>query len=241
MKNYEEKIYKYYNSVSNKEESFDKSRTVFFQNIVHTYIPKDKKLSICELGAGSGQFQFVLKKEGYLNSFGIDASEEQVNLAKKFNLDVKKKSIIDFVNSSIKENKKYDLIIAIDVFEHFSKDSLFDLISKLYKLLSTNGIVISHQPNAVSPFFGNVRYGDYTHYNAFTSSSISQLFLSNNFNKVDSYEDKPLKHTLKSKIRYFLWELIVRKVYSFLILVETGTSHGKIFSQNFLSVAYKGN
>lgn len=240
MKNYEDKIYEYYNSVSNKIEVFDNSRNLYFQNIINNYLPKDKNISICELGAGGGQFQSVLKENEYKNSFGIDTSKEQVRLAQKLNIDVREDNIFNFIENSIKDNVKYDVIIAIDVFEHFDKESLFDLVGMLYKILNDDGIVITHQPNAQSPFFGNIRYGDFTHYNAFTATSISQIFLSNEFNKVKSYEDKPVQHSFKSKIRYILWEYLVKKIYCFFMLVETGSCKGKIFSQNFLTIAYKG-
>ena len=240
MKDYEEKIYEHYNSVSNKNLSIDKSRKLFFKNIIQKYFPKDKSISICELGAGGGLFQFLLKELGYTNSFGVDTSKEQVKEAKKLNIDVREYNIYEFIETSIKENKKFDVIIAIDVFEHFNKEDLFNLINKLYIVLNDNGMVVSHQPNAQSPFFGNIRYGDFTHYNAFTNSSIRQIFLANKFSFVKSYEDKPIKHTVKSKIRYLLWEYLVRKLYCFLITIETGSCNGKIFSQNFLTIAHKG-
>lgn len=240
VKKYEEKIYEYYNSVSNKTEILNKSRSLFFKNIIYTHFPKDRNINICELGAGGGQFQFVLKDNGYQNSFGIDTSKEQVKAAKQLNIDVREDNISSFIESSIKQNTKYDVIIAIDVFEHFDKESLFSLVENLYKILNNDGIIVSHQPNAQSPFFGNIRYGDFTHYNAFTSTSIAQIFLANNFKDVKSYEDQPIKHSLKSKMRFFLWKYFVRKVYCFLMTVETGSCQGKIFSQNFLTIAYKG-
>jgi cyclopropane fatty-acyl-phospholipid synthase-like methyltransferase len=240
VENYETKIYEYYNSVSNKSVTPNKSRKLFFTNIINQYFPLDKNITICELGAGGGLFQLTLKEFGYKNSFGLDTSKEQVALAKIQNIDVRELNIYEFIEASIKERRKYDVIIAIDVFEHFAKDDLFDLINKLNIVLNNDGMVVSHQPNAQSPFFGNIRYGDFTHHNAFTNSSISQVFLANNFLSVDSYEDKPLKHTFKSKIRYVLWEYLVRKLYCFLMTIETGSCKGKIFSQNFLTIAYKG-
>jgi len=240
MKNYENKIYEYYNSVSNKSSDVNISRKLFFKEIILKHFPKDKSINICELGAGNGLFQATLYELGYSNSLGIDTSKEQVALAKQLNLNVEEDNIYNFINKSIENNIKYDVIIAIDVFEHFDKEDLFDLISKLYMILNNDGIVVSHQPNAQSPFFGNIRYGDFTHYNAFTSTSIGQIYLANDFNYVKSYEDKPVRHTMKSKIRYILWEYFIRKIYCFLLTVETGSCRGKIFSQNFLTIAYKG-
>jgi 2-polyprenyl-3-methyl-5-hydroxy-6-metoxy-1,4-benzoquinol methylase len=240
VKNYEAKIYEHYNSVSNKNVMFNKSRKLFFTNIINQHLPLDRNIAICELGAGGGLFQLTLKEFGYKNSFGLDTSKEQVALAKIQNIDVRELNIYEFIEVSIKEGHKYDVIIAIDVFEHFAKEDLFDLINKLNAILNSNGMIVSHQPNAQSPFFGNIRYGDFTHHNAFTSSSISQVFLANNFLSVDSYEDKPFKHTFKSKIRYVLWEYFVRKLYCLLMTIETGSCKGKIFSQGFLTIAYKG-
>ena len=95
-------------------------------------------------------------------------------------------------------SNSYDVITAIDIIEHFKKQDLFYLIKEIYRVLSFNGLLITHQPNADSPFVNSILYGDYTHEQAFTKQSMSQLILSNGFESLKSYEVKPLIHGVKS-------------------------------------------
>ena len=67
---------------------------------------------------------------------------------------------------------------------------LFYLIKEIHRVLNSNGSLITHQPNADSPFVNSILYGDYTHELAFTKQSMSQIILSNGFESLQSYEEK---------------------------------------------------
>ena len=98
---------------------------------------------------------------------------------------------------------------------------------------------IIHVPNGESPFGGRSRFGDFTHEQAFTRGSLTQLLLASGFATVACYEDAPAAHGAKSRLRALLWRLI-RLALRLYLAVETGdTGRNAIFSQNLLAVAVK--
>lgn len=243
MQNYREKIYKYYSSNSGRSlapqtvNGFS-PRQPFFNKLINKYFPKNKDINILEIGCGYGAFGYSIQKAGYRNYIGIDGSEEQVNEAKRLGINITLGNLVEYLSNT--EDNSLDLLIAIDVIEHFTKVELSDLADEFYRVLKKDGIIITHQPNAESPFGNSIRYGDFTHELAFTRSSISQIFLSSGFEDVISYEDKPIRHGLKSNIRYFLWEYFVRPSYKFLLIVETGGVDSDIvLTKNFLTIVKK--
>jgi SAM-dependent methyltransferase len=244
VKNYRDKIYKHYTSNSGKNlspmtvDGF-KPRKPLLNKIIVDLFPKNKDISILEIGCGYGAFGYFIQKAGYTRYIGIDGSEEQVAEARRLNI----KNIIlgDLVEylETLAENS-LDLLIALDVIEHFNKEELSDLIDLFHHVLKKDGLIITHQPNAEGPFGNAIRHGDFTHELAFTRASISQIFLSSGFSKVESYEDAPIPHGIKSTIRLFLWCYFVKPCYKFLLMVEDGRLEKNIIlSKNFLSVIRK--
>ncbi|NOQ14153.1 MAG: methyltransferase domain-containing protein [Methyloprofundus sp.] len=244
MKNYREKIYKSYSSNSGKSLAPESiaglsSREAFYKNILNNFFPARRDIKILEIGCGYGSFQYFINAAGYTNSLGIDDSEEQVSEAHRLGIkNVTLGNLVAYLKDL--ENNSLDILIAIDVIEHFTKEELSDLIDDFYRVLKEDGLVITHQPNAEGIFGNGIRYGDFTHELAFTRRSISQIFCSSEFKDVQSFEDKPIAHGLKSFIRLFLWNYFVRPVYKILLSVESGAvDKDIIFSQNFLTVIRK--
>jgi len=243
MKNYREKIYKYYSSNSGRNlapQTVDgfKVREPFFDKIIKNYFPKDKDIKILEIGCGYGSFGFCIQNAGYKNYIGIDGSQEQVEEAKRLGINIKLGNLVEYLKNT--KDNSLDLLIAIDVIEHFTKEELSDLVDEFYRVLKKDGTIITHQPNAESPFGNSIRYGDFTHELAFTRSSISQLFLSSGFSGIKSYEDKPIAHGLKSKTRRVLWDILVRPLYKFFLIVESGgVDKDIVLTKNFLTIVKK--
>ena len=242
--NYKDKIYKYYSKIgirglAPENISGFKQREPFFHNIIKNFFPRDKNASILEIGCGHGAFQYFISKNGYMNSIGVDNSESQINEAKRLNIkNVMQVDLISYLK--IIKNESLDVLIAIDVIEHFSKEEIDKIIEEFYRVLKKGGIIITHQPNGESLFGGSMRYWDFTHELAFTRNSIAQIFLANGFLDVKSFEDKPLMHGWISSLRLFLWEFFVRPLFRFIIAVETGAADRDIIlSRNFLTVIKK--
>ena len=243
MKNYKNKVYEFYSSNRDKNLIPDSmntcSRTVFFNKIIKNHIPQNKNLKILELGCGYGSMVYYLNKNGYSDVIGIDISEEQVKGAEKLGINnIIKADSYEFLKQQ--KGNTFDIIIAFDLIEHYTKESLFSLIEEVNRTLKHGGLFISHQPNLNSPFAGSILYGDITHETGFTSTSISQLLKTSGFKTIKCYEDSPIAHGFTSFLRFLLWKCLIKKIYQFFYAVETGHySKNIIFSQNFLTIAKK--
>jgi len=215
-----------------------KNRAPTMNFLINSFFPKDKDSRILDLGCGHGTLVHFAHAAGYANTHGIDVSPQQVALAKK--LGIKNIAEDDLMKrlSSIPENS-LDVIIAFDVIEHFSKDELIDFIDAVHRVLKSGGCWIIHAPNGASPFFGSIRYGDFTHELAFTQTSIDQLLTASNFQKIICRECAPQIYSFSSFIRLMMWK-ITRLFLSFAIFAETGDlSRNAILTRNLYAVAYK--
>ncbi len=243
MKNYRNKIYRYYSSQRNNKLAPDtvdglEIREPFFNDIIKKHFPDDKDINILDIGCGHGAFGYFIKNN-YNNYIGIDGSIEQVEEAKRLGVEnVIFGDIVEYLKNV--NNDSLDLLIAIDIIEHFTKEELSDLIDEFYRVLKKGGKIITLQPNSAGPFGNHMRDFDYTHEQGFTSQSIEQIFLSSGFNNVESFEDAPIIHGMKSAMRFFLWKYIIKMVYRSLIVIERGGIYENlILSHNFLSVITK--
>ncbi len=131
------------------------------------------------------------------------------------------------------------MVIVFDVIEHFTKSELIPLVDEVQRVLKPGGRWVIHVPNGESPFGNRVRFGDYTHEQAFTRTSLGQLLVASGFSRVEAYEDRPIAHGFISTVRAALWWLL-RAVLLFYTAVETGTSDRRaVFLQNLLAAAHK--
>jgi cyclopropane fatty-acyl-phospholipid synthase-like methyltransferase len=243
-KKYRSRIYDQYQSSGQKSASPQsiiglEPRAAMFRNIIRQHFTENIGASILDLGCGHGAFIHFLKEAGYYNIIGVDVSPEQVKKAQMLGIpEVIQEDIKKYMEDNV-EPESQDYIISFDIIEHFDKNELIDFIDQVFRALRPGGKWIIHTPNGTSPFFGNIFFGDYTHEQAFTVSSISQVLYASGYSKVTTYEEKPVPHGFNSSLRLFLWKVI--KIFlRFYFLVETG--HGGrdlIFSQNFLTVAEK--
>lgn len=216
-------------------ESFEKQR-IFYKAYFGRFLLGDKEAKILEIGCGYGPFLYFLQKEGYKNVIGIDISPEQVETAKKLGMtNVISDDNIDFLKKHLGE---YDLIVAIDVIEHYSKEELFELLDAIYSALRDGGRFVLQTPNADGPFGGRYRYWEFTHELAFTKPSITQVLKVVGFNEVEVYPAEPVVHGVKSGLRWVLWK-VIRQLLVFYLVVETGGFKDHILTQNLIAVGRK--
>lgn len=213
-------------------------RAPFLRRLVRQHFPADRNAAILDLGCGHGALIHFARELGYLNLRGIDGSPEQVAVARQLGIEGVEEHDLRSALAAQAE-ASLDSVIAFDVIEHFTRDELLPFVDAVARVLKPSGSWIIHAPNAESPFFGAIRYGDLTHELAFTRESLSQLLLSSGFCGVQFFEDKPVVHGAKSAIRWALWKTI-RGVLRLYVAAETGdASGGRIFSRNLLAIAYK--
>jgi 2-polyprenyl-3-methyl-5-hydroxy-6-metoxy-1,4-benzoquinol methylase len=194
-----------------------------------SHLPKDRKINILDIGCGNGGFLYFLKSSGYSNVMGVDVSEDQINKAKEFGVNNVIKS--DLLKYLVECAPTYDVIFAIDLIEHFDKKEVLNILIAVRKALKDNGMFIIQTTNAENPFFGRIRYGDFTHDLAFTKSSLTQILYASGFTDCSFHPTGPVIHNIKSFVRYLIWNGIVLMLN---LLVENG-----IFTQNIIAVARK--
>ena len=210
----------------------------YFRKLVREYFPPDRGSRIVDLGCGYGRFVYALQLAGYSNVTGIDVSAEQIANAKALGvLGIAHGDIFDFLAHA--SPASFDVVISFDILEHFTKDESLDFVDAVHRILKPGGRWLIHVPNAESPFWGRVRYGDFSHEQAFTRLSLQQLLLSSGFISVECFEDRPTIHGAISAVRAVLWQ-IVRMILNLYLAVEDGTlERTSLFSQNILALAVR--
>jgi len=193
-----------------------------------------KNTAIIDLGCGTGYMLQFLKREGFQNLNGIDISEQQVNKARNKGLNADVSNIFDFFNVN---KKKFDIVFALDVVEHFYKHELLEFFTGINCLLNENGIIIIHTPNGEGLFPQHIIYGDLTHLTIFNPNSLGQILRLTGFNKIEYYETGPTSKNFNGLIRLMLWK-IIKLVVKSVRIIETGGSE-KIITQDFICIAHK--
>ena len=213
-------------------------RLPYLRWLVRTCMPQHCDAAILDIGCGHGAILYALQQAGYCNVRGVDGSAEQVQVAARLGI---RGVVQGDLMQTLREtpDASLDVVIAFDVIEHFTKSELIPLVDEVWRVLKPGGRWVIHAPNGESPFGNRVRFGDYTHEQAFTRTSLGQLLVASGFAKVEAYEDRPIPHGFISTLRAALWWLL-RASLLFYIAVETGSLDRRaVFSQNLLAVAWK--
>lgn len=215
---------------------FDAQRNfVAWNSYFDKWLPKNKEAKILDAGCGKGDFVFWLIHLGFNNVRGIDISAEQIVAGKKSGFtNIYEDDVFDELSRNA---NGYDVVIARDILEHFTKDDSVKFVKSIASTLTSDGIFIIQTVNAENLLWGRLRYGDFTHEQAFTETSIRQLLLVAGFRDIMVFPQRPVVHGVKSLFRYVIWRFF-ELLFRFYLLIETGSSRG-IFTQNILAIAKK--
>lgn len=214
------------------------TRKPYIEELIKNFFPNDRNINILDIGCGHGAFLYFLKEKVYKNLKGLDISPEQVKLANELGLDnISHCNLLEEI-PRLKENS-YDVILAFDIIEHFTKDEIFEILESAFRTLKNNGKLIIHVPNGEAIFPGRIFHGDFTHEVCFTRSSLNQILTACGFRNISFHEDKPFIHGLKSLIRSIIW-FISRNIFRLIYMAETGeTGKDLVLSSNILCICYK--
>jgi SAM-dependent methyltransferase len=214
------------------------SRTPYLQRVIRNHFPPDRDSRILDLGCGHGTLVFLARQAGYRYAEGVDRSPEQVAEAQRLGITGVREGDLMETLAELPDGS-HQLIIAFDVIEHFTREELLPFIDEVHRALAPGGSWLIHTPNAESPFFGRIRYGDITHEQAFTVTSLNQLFRASGFTDIRCYEDTPVVHGVVSAGRWVVWK-VIRAMLRTYLAAETGGPGSGVLSQNMLALATKG-
>jgi cyclopropane fatty-acyl-phospholipid synthase-like methyltransferase len=133
---------------------------------------------VLELGGGAGEFVSLCKP----------IAKSIISIDKEPNSkDVIKKDIIKF----FKENKKkFDVIYARHIIEHFNPDDVAFIFEKSFNFLRQNGILILIFPNLKNLNVATYEFwNDLTHKRPYTPSVLSELLEKTGFKIIKNQED----------------------------------------------------
>lgn len=210
------------------------------------FLPKDFNVHILDAGCGNGNLVYWLQKRGYVHSYGVDGSAEQITEGKL--LGVSNLETGDLVSHLENHSETFHVIFLRDVLEHFEKEKVLYILKTCHLALKPEGRLIIQVPNGASPFVGRVLFGDFTHETAYTESSLSQIF---RVLEYESFSVKPfLPHIKKltwrslfsrsgrsAILRKLAW-FVVSRLYAVMVFAEIG-SHRTITTFNLIATAIR--
>ncbi len=240
MKDYRELLYERY-TASNPVMPSDVSRAELerqgrqLKYYLRGWLPEKKDSAIFELGSAYGRLLNLMRSEGYTNVVGTDLSEEQVRLARQLGIPVELGDGLARLESG---SSAVDLIVAIDVIEHLTKDEVLRFLQAAVRALRPGGRIILQTPNCASPWGMALRYGDFTHETGFTPDSLAGLLTVFGFSNIEFREVSPIPfgNSVASTVRAFLW-MCIKPGLRFIELVETGSRGPAVLTRSMLVAA----
>jgi cyclopropane fatty-acyl-phospholipid synthase-like methyltransferase len=188
-----------------------------YSRYLRGWLPADRGSAILDLGCGSGKFLHWLAGQGYLNLSGIDVSASQVALARQAVQNVFEGDAIGFLRE---KTEHFDVIVGLDVIEHFDKEEVIDALQACHGALRAGGRLILQTPNADNPFVAGVRYGDFSHETCFGPASLGRILSLCGFRSVEVRECGPVVRGPGSLVQWMLWRF-VRQCFRLVNVIET--------------------
>jgi predicted TPR repeat methyltransferase len=204
---------------------------------IRPLLPPPSTGPVVDIGCGSGQLVRCMLADGY-DATGIDVSPEQVALASESGLDQIRHG--DYRELLRERPGELGAVTATDVLEHLTKSEVLATFDAVAAALRPGGRFIARVPNAVSPFGGHIRYGDFTHETWYTARSIRQLAAAAGFGPVEVIACPPPVHGVASAIRATIWKP-VSGLFKLALAAETGALHGHIVTQNLTFAARRSD
>lgn len=126
---------------------------------------------LLEIGFGNGHFVSWAKTQGWL-VVGTELDAELVMRAKQAGIEAHS---IEQPIDVIAGDRRFDVIVAFDVFEHLTLEDLLALLAAARRCLKARGRIIARFPSGDSPFARSVQHSDLTHKMAIGTGIVHQL------------------------------------------------------------------
>jgi SAM-dependent methyltransferase len=208
---------------------------LIYQRDIRPLLPPPAAGPVMDIGCGSGQLVRCLLGDGY-QAEGIDVSPEQVALAHEAGLG--QVQLGDYLSVLAGCPGRLAAVTATDVLEHLTKPEVLATFDAVTSALRPGGRFVARVPNAVSPFGGHIRYGDFTHETWFTARSVRQLAGAAGLDLIGVSGCPPQVHGTASAVRMLIWKP-VSGLLKLALAAETGAVRGHIVTQNLTFAAAK--
>lgn len=176
-------------------------RSRYYDWYTRDWLPADRTGTILDIGCGSGQFLYFLKKKGYMRLEGIDVDSKQIEIARALGFEVEATSVFDYLNCS---EGGYEMIVMLDIIEHFTREELFPLMEAVVQRLRPGGRLIASVPNAESLSGLQCIYADITHETAFTPNSFDEMLFCHGLKLVSLRDPWPAPVGMKRQLYYWV-------------------------------------
>lgn len=197
------------------------------------WLPTNMDARCIDLASGCGEMQFLLEREGFTNTTGVDLCQEELEQARNF---IKGVLVHDDILTFLRgeADASIDFISALNILEHLPKDVLHNVLKEAHRVLRPGGVLVAIVPNAVSPFGALTRHWDITHEWAFTTNNFRQLAALIGFDpQVRFRECRPVAHGLISGVRFLLWQ-VLRFCIGMRFMIELGVLKDGIYTMDML-------
>ena len=153
----------------NENISLDQAQ-IYKKNHIINKLKINKNMDVLDIGCGWGGMALEIAKQTGAKVKGITLSENQFETASKR---AQEEGLTDLVSFQIQdyrnEDKKYDRILSVGMFEHVGIKYFKSYLKKTYELLKDNGVFLLHTigqrgiPTATSPWIRKYIFpGGYT-------------------------------------------------------------------------------
>jgi SAM-dependent methyltransferase len=159
--------------------------------------------ALLDVGFGRGELLDWARSAGF-STAGVEVVPELVDRARS-----RGHEAVD--NISRLPPNAFDVITAIDVLEHLSREQLREFFVDVRRVIRPDGVLVARFPNGQSPFSGAYQNGDLTHLLALTPSAARQAALGSGMDFVSSHNFRPVPPGLrgaKRRLAYVLRDLI---------------------------------
>jgi len=203
---------------------------------LRSWLPVSRDAAITDVGCGAGWMLAYLKQCGYRNLSGVDISREQVDISRQVIDAVEEGDATGYLEARAEQ---FDLILALDLLEHLSKEEGVRFLEACFGALRARGRLVIQTPNPESSRAGGIIFGDATHEQAVGPSALAGLLRFCGFKEIRMREAGPAPHGVASACRWLAWQW-VRLGRALVDTIETGGPGNCICTRVYFGTGLKG-